>query len=198
VTISSEQTEVTRLLAAMHAGDAGAGDRLLPLVYNELRRAAARLLSAERAGHTFTPTDLVHEAWLRLGLSPAVTAPRLPAADRRHFMGITIRAMRQVLIDHARRRVAEKRGGAAIRVTLDERDGARGTSPEEVLALFDAIERLGDVDPRLRSVVEHRYLAGLTEDETAELLQVTTRTVQRDWAKARAWLYRQLYQATTS
>lgn len=113
-------------------------------------------------------------------------------------MGIAVRAMRQVLIDHARRRVAEKRGGAAIRVTLDERDGARGTSPEEVLALFDAIERLGEVDPRLRSVVEHRYLAGLTEDETAELLQVTTRTVQRDWAKARAWLYRQLYRPPAS
>lgn len=192
---TSQQTEVTRLLAALHAGDANAADRLLPLVYNELRRAAARLLSAERAGHTFTPTDLVHEAWLRLGLSPVGDAPPVPAENRAHFLGITIRAMRQVLIDHARRRIADKRGAGAIQVTFDEQFGARATSPDELLALLDAIERLGAIDPRLRQVVEHRYLAGLTEEETASVLQVTTRTVQRDWVKARAWLYRQLYES---
>ena len=187
----TDQTEISRLLAAMRAGDAEAGERIFPLVYDELRRAAARLLSGEHGGHTYHPTDLVHEAWLRLGLGDG--AARLPAFDRSHFLSITIRAMRQVLIDHARRRIAEKRGGGVVRVTLDERDGARDTSPEELLALFDALEKLGEVDERLRRVVEYRYLAGFTEEETAEVLGITTRTVQRDWVNARAWLYRQRY-----
>jgi RNA polymerase sigma factor (TIGR02999 family) len=187
-------TEISRLLAAARAGDAQAGDRLYPLVYDELRRAASRLLERERPGHTLMSGDLVHEAWLRLGLSANDGAqPVVPASDRSHFLAITVRAMRQVLVDHARRWGAHKRGGGAVRVTLDERDGAQLTSPEELLALFDAIEHLGDVDARLRQVVELRYLAGLTEEETAAALDVTTRTVQRDWAKARAWLYRQMY-----
>lgn len=192
----SEPTEISRLLAAHRAGDAAAGERIFPLVYEELRRAAGRLLATEQVGHTLHPTDLVHEAWLRLGITPDGGAP-LPASDRAHFLGITIRAMRQVLIDHARRRIADKRGGGAVRVTLDDGDGARDTSPEDLLALFDALEKLGDVDMRLRQVVEFRYLAGFTEDETAEALGITTRTVQRDWVKARAWLYRQLYSAAT-
>lgn len=193
----TEPTEISRLLAAARAGDDGASERIFPLVYDELRRAAGRLLSAEHGGHTLHPTDLVHEAWLRLGIGPNGGAA-VPAVDRSHFLGITIRAMRQVLIDHARRRVAEKRGGGGVRVTLDDRDGARDTSPEDLLALFDALERLAEVDPRLRQVVEFRYLAGFTEAETAEALGVTTRTVQRDWTKARAWLYRQLYTEQTS
>jgi len=188
---ASDEAPVTQLLARARAGDAQALGEAYSAVYDELKRAARSQL--RRMRDAFETTALVHEAYLKLA-----GGAQLAAVDRNHLLALSARAMRQVLIDHARRRVAEKRGGAAIRVTLDERDGARGTSPEEVLALFDAIERLGEVDPRLRSVVEHRYLAGLTEDETAELLQVTTRTVQRDWAKARAWLYRQLYQATTS
>jgi len=195
---ATEQTEVSRLLAAMRAGDAQAGDRLFPLVYDELRRAAGRLMGGERDGHTLNPTDLVHEAWLRLGLSPDGQGPRVNAGDRAHFLGITVRAMRQVLIDHARRRVAQKRGAGGIRVTLDESDGAQQTSPEELMALLDAVERLGSVDARLRQVVEFRFIAGLTEEETAEALGVTTRTVQRDWVKARAWLYRQLYSTEDS
>ena len=193
----TNQTEVTRLLAALRAGDARAGDRLFPLVYDELRRAASRLLSGERAGHTLGATDLVHEAWLRLGLAPDANGAPIPASDRAHFLGLTIRAMRHVLVDHARRRDAGKRGGGAVGVTLGEGDGARLTSPEDLIALFDAIEKLGAVDERLRKVVEYRYLVGLTEDETAEALEVTTRTVQRDWIKARAWLYRQLYAGET-
>lgn len=193
----TEPTEISSLLAALRAGDTSAGERIFPLVYDELRRAAGRLLSAEHGVHTFQPTDLVHEAWLRLGISPGGAAP-LPAVDRAHFLGITIRAMRQVLIDHARRRIAEKRGGGAIGVTLGDADGVRNTSPEELLALFDALEKLGDVDARLRQVVEFRYLAGFTEEETAATLGVTTRTVQRDWLKARAWLYKQLYAERTA
>ena len=189
----SESTAVSELLAAVRAGEAGAADRLFPLLYDELRRAAGRLLSAEHGGHTFLPTDLVHEAWLRLGIAGTDGPAAIPAADRGHFVALTIRAMRQVLIDHARRRVAAKRGGGAVRVSLEERDGAALTSPEDLLALFDALDRLGAVEPRLRQVVEHRYLAGFTDAEIAELLGVTARTVQRDWVKARAWLYHQLY-----
>lgn len=189
----SETTEITRALDALRAGDARAGDRLFALVYDELRRAAARVLARERAGHSYNPTDLVHEAWLRLGLAGAGGTRSLAAADRSHFLAITVRAMRQVLVDHARRRVAQKRGDGAIRVTLGDDDGANRTSPEEMLALFDALEKLGEVDARLRQVVEYRFLAGLSEEEIGEVLGLTTRTVQRDWVKARAWLYRQLY-----
>jgi RNA polymerase sigma factor (TIGR02999 family) len=189
----SEPNQITDMLAAMRAGDARAGDRLFPLIYDELRRVAGRLLSSERDDHSFNPTDLVHEAWLRLGVSSTRGASPIPAVDRAHFLAITIRAMRQVLIDHARRRAADKRGAGVVRVSLDDGSGARLTSPEELLALFDALEHLGQVDPRLRQVVEYRFLIGLTEQETADLLETTTRTVQRDWVKARAWLYRQLY-----
>ncbi len=189
----TQQTDLTQLLAALRAGDSQAENQLFPLVYDELRRAAARMLAAERPEHTFNPSDLVHEAWMRLGLHAEDGAAALPAADRSHFLGLTIRAMRFVLIDHARRRLADKRGGGARRVTLDESLEGRSASPEELLALFDAIEQLGRIEPRLRSVVEFRYLVGFTEQETAAALDVTTRTVQRDWVKARAWLYRQLY-----
>jgi RNA polymerase sigma factor (TIGR02999 family) len=192
----SEPTQVTDILAAMRAGDVRAGERLFPLVYEELRRVAGRLLASERADHTFNPTDLVHETWLRLGVSSTGGASPIPAVDRSHFLAITIRAMRQVLIDHARRRAADKRGAGVVRVSLDDGSGARLTSPEELLALFDALEQLGQVDARLRKVVEYRFLIGLTEQETADLLETTTRTVQRDWVKARAWLYRQLYTET--
>ena len=193
-----QTTEVSQLLNALRAGDSQAEARLFPIVYSELRRAATRMLSGERIGHTFNPSDLVHEAWMRLGLRSEHGAAAMPAEDRAHFLGLTIRAMRHVLIDHARRRLAEKRGAGARRVTLD--DGVEGaeSSPEELLGLFDAIDRLGAIAPRLRQVVEYRYLAGFTEEETAEVLAVTTRTVQRDWVKARAWLYRQIYAPETA
>lgn len=195
--MNDTETQVSRLLVAVETGDAEARDQLYPLVYDELRRAAARLLSSERAGHTLNATDLVHEAWLKLGAIEEGSARQKPVADRSHMLALTVRAMRFVLVDHARRRVADKRGGGAVRVTLDERDGAQLTSPEDMLALVSALERLGEIDARLRDVVELRYFVGLTEDEIATQLSVTTRTVQRDWAKARAWLYRQLYEEAT-
>ncbi len=194
----SDSGAVGDLLAAVRAGEPGAADRLFPLLYDELRRAAARVLAAEHDGHTFLPTDLVHEAWLRLGIARPAGPAALPAADRSHFVALTIRAMRQVLVDHARRRGSAKRGGAAVRVTFEERDGGARTSPEELMALFDALDRLGEVDVRLQQVVEHRYLAGFTDPEIAELLGVTARTVQRDWVKARAWLYHQLYSSEST
>ncbi len=193
-----ESHTATDLLAAVRTGDTVAADRLLVLLYEELRRAAGRLLAAEHGGNTLMPTDLVHEAWLRLGLASVNGRAALPATDRAHFVALSVRAMRQVLVDHARRRIAAKRGGGAVRVSLEERDGSAQTSPEELLALFDALERLGEVEPRLRTVVEHRFLAGFTDAEIAELLGVTPRTVQRDWVKARAWLYHAMYDAGAS
>jgi RNA polymerase sigma factor (TIGR02999 family) len=182
--------EVTRLLDALRGGDPGALDRLYPLVYTELRRAAAGLLRRERPGHTLQPTALVHEAYIKL-------ADRAGAdvRNRAHFFGVAARAMRQVLVDHARRRNAAKRGGGAVAVEVNSGLTDRALPFDELLALDDALERLGQVSHRLRQVVEYRFFGGLSEEEVAEVLGVTVRTAQRDWAKARAWLYAEVYSA---
>lgn len=178
--------EVTRLLHALGAGEAGAYDQLLPLLHGELHRAAERLLRRERPGHTLQPTELVHEAWLR------IADGKVPDyASRQHFLAVAARAMRHVLVDHARRRLAGKRGGGALAVTLPG-EFASPAPPEQVIALDEALERLGVLSERLRQVVEYRFFAGLEEQEIATLLGVTTRTVQRDWARARAWLHQEL------
>ena len=179
---------VTRLLDQLRAGDSAAFDRLVPLVHDELRVIAARLLRHEAPGHTLQPTDLVHEAYIKLA------SGALPDwQNRAHFFGIASNTMRRLLVDHARRRKAAKRGGgiAPLRVT-NERIGV-DLSLDELLSLDDALERLGAMDPRLLQVVERRFFGGLTEEEVAESLGVTARTVQRDWARARAWLYKELY-----
>lgn len=180
---------VTALLARVNAGDRDAFDRLFPLVYAQLRQAADRVLRSERSGHTLQPTALVHEAYLKLiGSAP------LPSRDRAQFFGIAARAMRQILVDHARRRASHKRGGGVILEPLSGHEvGPDAPDPEEILALNDALDRLSAFSPRLRSVVELRYFGGLDENEIASALDVTTRTVQRDWVKARAWLYREVY-----
>ncbi len=177
---------VTRLLIALGDGDRGAFDQLLPLVHQELHAAAARLLRRERVGHTLQPTELVHEAWLRLADG---AAPDL--ASRGHFIAVAARVMRQVLVDHARRRLAEKRGGGVKAVSLPDHLAAPA-APEEIIALDEALDRLAQLNPRLRTVVEYRFFAGLEETEIAALLKVTTRTVQRDWVRARAWLHQEL------
>jgi RNA polymerase sigma factor (TIGR02999 family) len=181
--------EVTRLLRELGDGDPRALDRLYPLVYDELRRAAQRALRAERAEHTLQATELVHEVFLKLaGSGPG------HVHDRSHFLGVAARAMRQVLVDHARRRNAAKRGGELVRTTLGDSAFVSGPlSAEELIALDDALERLEAYDGRLRRVVEMRYFAGLSEREIATALGVTERTVQRDWVKARAWLHKELY-----
>jgi RNA polymerase sigma factor (TIGR02999 family) len=180
--------EVTRLLAAVRGGDNGAFERLYPIVYQELRRAARRQLAGERVGHTLDTAGLVNEAYLKL-----VDAPNTPAEGRQHFVRIAARAMRQVLVDHARKRRAEKRGGEWVRTSIESKQLGSAPPGEEILALESALEKLGAVDDRLRKIVEYRFYAGLSETEIAELLGVTTRTVQRDWVKARAWLYSELY-----
>ena len=181
-----------RLIEELRDGDAGALDRLLPLVYDELRGIARRELRRQRSGHTLDTTALVHEAYLKL-----VDQRSVRPADRAHFLGIAARAMRQVLVDHARRHATAKRGAGAGRVTLDEGTVAGALVADDcadtLLALDDALLRLAALSERLARVVECRFFGGLSEEETAAVLGVTARTVRRDWVKARAWLHRALY-----
>ena len=177
--------DVTVLLHRLQAGEDDAYDRLFPLVYEELRAAARRALSRDAADRPLQPTELVHEAYLKM-LGPIEVAWR----DRAHFLSVAARAMRQILVDQARRRRAGKRGGGVRPVSLHDGDWVLDAGTDEMLALDEAIERL---EPRLRAVVEYRFFGGLTERETADVLGVTERTVQRDWARARAWLHKEIY-----
>ena len=184
------------LLEQLRDGDAAALDRLLPLVYDELRGVARRELRRQRPGGTLDTTALVHEAYLKL-----VDRSSVRPTDRAHFLGIAARAMRQVLVDHARRHAAAKRGGDACRVTFDEGAVAAGLVADEradaLLALDEALTRLAALNDRLGRVVECRFFGGLSEQETADALGVTARTVRRDWVKARAWLHRELHGEAT-
>jgi RNA polymerase sigma factor (TIGR02999 family) len=177
--------DVTRLLESAVAGDGEALDRLLPLVYEDLRRVAHRQLDREGGGHTLQTTALIHEAYLKLASGGAMSA-----TSRAHFLAIAARAMRQVLVDYARRRKAAKRGGGVISVTLGDQAGTPDTSADDLLALDDALKQL---DPRQRQVIECRFFGGMEEKDIAEALGVSERTVRRDWVKARAWLYQALY-----
>jgi RNA polymerase sigma factor (TIGR02999 family) len=178
---------VTELLLELRDGRAGAMDRLFPLVYEELRRVAHRALRGERTGHTLGTTGLVHEAYLRL-----VDQTRLEYRDRAHFYGIAARAMRHILVDYARRHRAAKRGGAQAVIPLDEAMLGVEDRAEALLALDEALSRLEAVDARLGQIVQCRYFGGFTEEETAEVVGVTARTVRRDWLKAKGWLHHQL------
>jgi RNA polymerase sigma factor (TIGR02999 family) len=179
----ADSRQVTDLLLQMRGGDSAAMDRLFPLVYEELRRLAHAQLRRERPGHTLGTTGLVHETYFRL-----VDQTRVEWRDRGHFFVAAAWAMRRVLVDYARRNRTARRGGGTVRFTLDA-DVPAAEQSEMLLALDEALERLAAVDRRLSQVVECRYFGGLTEQETAEALGVTRRTVQRDWAKARGWLY---------
>jgi RNA polymerase sigma factor (TIGR02999 family) len=185
--MSAEPRDVTQVLLEAVAGDQVAARDLWSLTYPELRVIASRHLRGERDNHTLSPTALVHEAWIRL-----VDQSRVELKDRTHFFSIVSAMCRRVLVDHARKRLAAKRGAGALRVTLDE--GALGSASdmEELLALDEALERLGELNERLARVVEMRYFAGLTEEESAEALGVTARTVRRDLVKARGFLYEAL------
>jgi RNA polymerase sigma factor (TIGR02999 family) len=178
--------EVTRLLHAAQDGDQEALDRLVPLIYEDLRRLAHRQLGREGGGHTLQTTALIHEAYLKLAGPGGAQA----ASNRAHFMAIAARAMRQVLVDYARRRKAAKRGGGVIYATLGDAAEPVDASADDLLALSDALDQL---DPRQRQVIECRFFGGMEEKEIAEALGVSERTVRRDWVKARAWLHRALY-----
>jgi len=179
--------EVTRLLHAARGGDRDAMNRIVPLIYDDLRVVAERQLRRELGARTMHPTSLVHEAYMKVA-----TGAALQAEDRGHFLAIAARAMRQVLVDDARRRSSAKRGLGWERVTLGDQEWGAELTPEEILALNDAIDAL---EPRQRQVVECRFFGGMEETEIAATLGITERTVRRDWVKARAWLYRALYDA---
>jgi RNA polymerase sigma factor (TIGR02999 family) len=176
---------VTRLLHAARGGDRDAMNRIVPLVYEDLRAIARRKLRREGGGRTMRPTSLVHESYMKLS-NGAV----LRAGDRAHLLAIAARAMRQVLIDDARRRSAAKRGAEWDRAPLEDHHGVAQSGADEMLALNDALDEL---EPRQRQIVECRFFGGMDENEIAESLGITARTVRRDWVKARAWLYRALY-----
>jgi RNA polymerase sigma factor (TIGR02999 family) len=178
---------VTQLLLAWRGGDAGAFERLVPMVYQDLRRLARNQLRRDHQGWTLETTGLVHEAWLRL-----VDADRVDWQDRGHFLGVAARAMRQVVIEYARRRSAEKRGGGVRAATLDEQVIPIDEHAEWLLDLNEALERLAAHRVRLARVVECRFFAGLSNEETAEALGSSVRTVKRDWTFARSWLQREL------
>jgi RNA polymerase sigma-70 factor (ECF subfamily) len=179
--------EVTQLLAEYSSGNQAALDQLLPLVYAELHRMARRYMGRENPAHTLQPTALVHEAYFRLtGL------PSKKWANRAHFFGVAAQSMRHVLVDHARARHRDRRGGEKRFVPLDESLVVSGERAAEIVALDDALTDLVKLHPRQSKVVELRYFGGLSVEETAEALQVSQETVLRDWRAAKAWLYRRL------
>lgn len=179
--------EVTRLLLAWNDGDESALDQLIPLVHEELHSLARRYMGRERSGHTLQTTALVNEAYLRL-----IDAGRVRWQNRAHFFAVAAQLMRRILVDFARQRANLKRGGGAERLALDE---ALVVAPErgaDLVELDEALERLAGLSPRQGRVVELRYFGGLNEEEIAEVLKVSPRTVRADWSLARAWLYREL------
>ena len=179
--------QVTELLRAWGEGDEAALEQLLPIVEAELRRLARAYMARERRGHTLQTTALVNEAFLRLA-----DARRVRWQDRAHFLGISARLMRRVLVDHARARGYQKRGGGVQRVALDDAVGAAPPLDVDLVALDRALEALTQVDERKSRVIEMRFFGGLTVEETAEALRVSTDTVKRDWRLAKLWLLREL------
>ncbi|MGE0552201.1 MAG: sigma-70 family RNA polymerase sigma factor [Gemmatimonadales bacterium] len=180
--------ENTDLLLRASSGDRDALAAIFPVIYDELRRLAHRQLSREPAGQTLGTTGLVHEAYLRL-----IDQTRVAWQGRAHFMAIAATAMRRILIDRARKHRSQKRGGRLRRVTLESVDPAAEDRADVLLALDEALERLKALDPRQAQVVECRFFGGLSEEETAEALGIGLRTAKRDWAKARSWLYQELF-----
>ena len=178
---------VTELLLQWRRGDKSALDRLLPMVYSELRQIARRHLRRERVGHTLQPTALVHEAYVQLA---GKDNPQW--RDRIHFYAVASQLMRRVLVDHARRRNADKRGGGAIKVTLDEARDSAEEKATDLIALDDALQDLEKMDERKSKIIELRFFGGLDLDETAEVLGVSVSTVVKEAKVARAWLFEQL------
>ncbi len=179
--------DITDLLVAERRGDRAAFDRMMPLVYPELRRIAHAQLAGHQRGALLNTTALVNEAYLKL-----VDQTRVKAEDRAHFFALSARTMRQIVVDYARKRNTAKRGGDKVKINLDVVQVPVEKQPEVVLAIDRALEQLSDLNQRLATVFECRYFLGMTEQETAEALNLALRTVQRDWMKSKAWLRTEL------
>lgn len=178
---------VTELLTRWSSGDASAREALVPLVYNELRRIARRCLSGQRSGHTLQPTALVHEAYLRL-----VRYDSIDWRDRAHFFALAAQIMRQILVDHARKQTAAKRGGNAVTLVVNEGSAVAKQTSLDLLALDDALKQLASLDPRQSQIVELRFFGGLSIEETAEAVNISPATIKREWATARLWLLHEM------
>jgi RNA polymerase sigma factor (TIGR02999 family) len=179
--------EITQLLAAWGEGDQNALDRLIPAVYGELRRIAGNFMRRQNKANTLQASALVNEAFLRL-----VDSNKVNWQGRTHFFAVSAQLMRRVLVDAARRRNSQKRGGDRMRITLDERIDVPNSDETDLVALDEALVRLAELNPRHSRIVELRYFGGLTEQQIADALNVSERTVRRDWSLARAWLFREL------
>ena len=181
--------DITIWLAEWRHGDDAALERLVPLVYDELRRIAARQLRGERSNHTLQPTELVHEAFLRL------VRQNVSWQNRAHFFGVAAEIMRRLLVDHARKKRADKRGAGMETIALDERIEWPAARDLDIVALDECLTALAELDPQQAKVVELRFFAGLSIEETAEVLGVSDSTVKREWRVARAWLLREMQRA---
>jgi RNA polymerase sigma factor (TIGR02999 family) len=186
---TSSSHEVTQLLVAWSSGDQAALEQLTPLVYQELHRLAKGYLHRERPGHVLQTTALVNEAYMRL-----IDWKDVKWQNRAHFFGVSAQLMRRILVDFARARQQAKRGGALRQVSFDEAAAVSVEQAAEFIALDEALDQLAAIDPRRARMVELRFFGGLTEEETAEVLKVSPRTVRREWSLARAWLHRELTQ----
>ena len=178
---------VTQLLIAWNGGDKQALDKLLPVVYDELRRQAARYLRRERPGHTLQTTALIHEAYLRL-----IDQKSVQWQNRAQFFGLAAQMMRRILVDHARTKHRAKRGGSDVRVSLTDATSVTKDPDLNLVELDEALNRLAEIDPQQSKIVELRFFSGLNVDETAAALQISPATVKRDWKVAKAWLYREV------
>jgi RNA polymerase sigma factor (TIGR02999 family) len=185
--VKPEAQNITELLVGYGRGDKEALDQLMPIVYDELRRQAARYLRREQAGHTLQTTALIHEAYVRL-----VDQRNVQWQNRAHFFGIAAQLMRRILVDHARTKKRVKRGGSDVRVSLDDAAIAVKGQDLDIVALDEALDRLAQIDEQQSRVVELRFFSGLTVEETAEVMRISKATVKRDWSMAKAWLHREL------
>ncbi len=185
--MSPEPPDITDLLLAWNGGDQSALEQLMPLVYDELRRLAQHYMRQERADHTLQATALVHEAWLRL-----VQTNRLTWQNRAHFIGVAAELMRRILVDHARKRRAQMRGGVETKLALNEALDALVPQEVDLVALDEALDSLSAFDPRQSRIVELKFFGGLEVAEIAEVLGISPATVKRDWAWAKTWLYREI------
>jgi RNA polymerase sigma factor (TIGR02999 family) len=185
--VPKEAENITDLLVSYSRGDKESLDKLMPIVYDELRRQAARYLRRELPGHTLQTTALIHEAYVRL-----VDQRNVQWQNRAHFFGIAAQMMRRILVDHARTKKRAKRGGSHIKVSLDDANIAVRSQDLDVVAVDEALSRLAKIDEQQSRVVELRFFSGLTVEETAEVIHISPATVKRDWSMAKAWLHREL------